>query len=111
MDKNLIMIMITSSSEQEAKTIIEKLLKNRLIACGNLIGPISSSFWWKDRIETSKEYLILLKSRNNLFNKIEREVLRLHSYEIPEMIVFPIIDGSKDYLKWINTSLMPINSK
>ena len=111
MDKNLIMIMITSSSEQEAKTIIEKLLKNRLIACGNLIGPISSSFWWKDCIETSKEYLILLKSRNNLFNKIEREVLRLHSYEIPEMIVFPIIDGSKDYLKWINTSLTPINSK
>jgi len=111
MDKNLIMIMITSSSEQEAKTIIEKLLKNRLIACGNLIGPISSSFWWKDCIETSKEYLILLKSRNNLFNKIEREVLRLHSYEIPEMIVFPIVDGSKDYLKWINTSLMPINSR
>jgi len=111
MEKNLIMIMITSSSEQEAKTIIEKLLKNRLIACGNLIGPISSSFWWKDRIETSKEYLILLKSRNNLFNKIEREVLRLHSYEIPEMIVFPIVDGSKDYLKWINTSLMPINSR
>jgi len=106
MDKNLIMIMITSDSEQEAKTIIEKLLKNRLIACGNLIGPISSSFWWKDCIETSKEYLILLKSRNDLFNKIEKEVLRLHSYEVPEMIVFPIIDGSKDYLKWINTSLI-----
>ena len=106
MDKNLIMIMITSSSEQEAKKIIEKLLKNRLIACGNLIGPISSSFWWKDCIETSKEYLILLKSRNDLFNKIEKEVLRLHSYEVPEMIVFPIIDGSKDYLKWINTSLI-----
>ena len=105
MDKNLIMIMITSGSEQEAKTIIEKLLKNRLIACGNLIGPISSSFWWKECIETSKEYLILLKSRNDLFDKIEREVLRLHSYEVPEMIVFPIIDGSKDYLKWINTSL------
>lgn len=106
MNKNLIMIMITSGSEQEAKTIIEKLLKKRLIACGNLIGPISSSFWWKDCIETSKEYLILLKSRNDLFNKIEREVLRLHSYEVPEMIVFPIIDGSKDYLKWINTSLI-----
>ncbi len=106
MDKNLIMIMITSGSEQEAKIIIEKLLKNRLIACGNLIGPISSSFWWKEGIETSKEYLILLKSRKNLFNKIEREVLRLHSYEVPEMIVFPIIDGSKDYLKWLNTSLM-----
>jgi len=106
MDKNLIMIMITSDSEQEAKTIIEKLLKNRLIACGNLIGPISSSFWWKDCIETSKEYLILLKSRKDLFNKIEKEVLRLHSYEVPEMIVFPIIDGSKDYLKWINTSLI-----
>ena len=106
MDKNLIMIMITSGSEQEAKTIIEKLLKNRLIACGNLIGPISSSFWWKDCIETSKEYLILLKSRKDLFNKIEKEVLRLHSYEVPEMIVFPIIDGSKDYLKWINTSLI-----
>ena len=98
--------MITSDSEQEAKIIIEKLLKNRLIACGNLIGPISSSFWWKDCIETSKEYLILLKSRNDLFNKIEKEVLRLHSYEVPEMIVFPIIDGSKYYLKWINKSLI-----
>ncbi len=106
MDKNLIMIMITSNSEQEAKTIIEKLLKNKLIACGNLIGPISSSFWWKDSIETSKEYLILVKSRNDLFNKIKKEVLRLHSYEIPEIIVFPIINGSKEYLKWINKSLI-----
>jgi len=105
MDKNLIMIMITSSSEKEAKIIIEKLLKNRLIACGNLIGPIFSSFWWEGGIENSTEYLILLKSRKDLFKKIEQEVLKFHSYEIPEVIVFPIIEGSKAYLDWINKCL------
>ena len=105
MDKDLIMIMITSSSEKESKIIIENLLKNRLIACGNLIGPISSSFWWKGEIENSKEYLILLKSRKDLFKKIAQEVLKFHSYEIPEIIVFPIIEGSKAYLNWINKCL------
>ncbi len=109
MDKELIMIMITSNSEKEAKIIIKNLLKNRLIACGNLIGPIFSSFWWEGEIENSIEYLVLLKSRKDLFKKIEQEILKFNSYEIPEIIVFPIIEGSKAYLDWINKCLNKFN--
>ena len=56
------MVIVTTNSKQEAQKIITNLLRNRLIACGNIIGPISSSFWWKNNVEQSEEFILLLKS-------------------------------------------------
>ena len=107
MIENPIIIVVTTNSNQEAKKIIASLLKNRLIACGNIIGPMASIYWWKDEIEHSKEYLILIKSKMNLYKKIENEVLKLDSYETPEILVLPVVEGSKSYLDWISNSIKP----
>jgi periplasmic divalent cation tolerance protein len=104
-DESIIMVIVTTSSKQEAQNIVSELLKKRLVACGNIIGPISSSFWWKGTIENSEEFLILMKSQMVLFKKLEHEILELHSYEIPEIVVLPIIEGSKAYLNWVTKSL------
>ena len=96
--------MVTCSSKKEATAIVNLLLKNRLIACANIITGLESKFWWKGRIERGGEVLVILKARADKFAKIEKEIKRIHSYEVPEIIALPIIAGSKKYLDWINSS-------
>lgn len=105
MAENPIIVIITTSTKNEAHKIVNNLLKNKLIACGNIIGPIYSYYWWKDEIEQSEEFLILAKSKQSLYNKLEKRVLKLHSYEIPEILVLPVVEGSKAYLDWIINSV------
>ena len=105
MSENPIIVIITTPTKNEANRIVKNLLENKLIACGNIIGPINSHYWWKDKIEQSEEFLILAKSNQKLYNKIEENILKLHSYEIPEILVLPITQGSRSYLDWIINSV------
>jgi periplasmic divalent cation tolerance protein len=99
------MIIITTSTKSEAKRIVNNLLTKKLIACGNIIGPIYSSYWWNNEIEQNEEFLILAKSKKMFYKRVEKKVLQLHSYETPEILVLPIIDGSRSYLDWILNSV------
>jgi len=97
--------MVTTASKQEAEKIAQRLLNERLIACANIIGPVSSLFHWCEKIEKAEEYLIFMKSRKDLFEKLAETVKALHSYEVPEIIVLPIVEGSKAYLDWMASCL------
>ena len=100
-----IIVLITTSSVEEAEKIAKTLLEERLVACANIIGPVHSLFWWQGKIDEAKEHLILMKTRKDLFGKVSERVKTLHSYQVPEIIATPIIEGSKDYLKWLDESL------
>jgi periplasmic divalent cation tolerance protein len=100
-----VIVMVTTASKQEAESIAQRLLKERLIACANIIGPFSSLFYWSGKIEKAEEYLIFMKSRKDLFEKLAETVKALHSYEVPEIIVLPIVEGSKAYLDWLDSCL------
>ncbi|MFH1823983.1 MAG: divalent-cation tolerance protein CutA [Candidatus Firestonebacteria bacterium] len=103
--KNYIVVFITVSSKKESKKITEYLIKNKLAACVNEIPNISSTYWWKEKIEKSKELLLVIKTKKSVLNKLIKEVKKIHSYSVPEVIALPIIDGNKDYLDWINSSI------
>lgn len=105
MDNNYIIILVTTSGKQEAEKIVQNLLENKLIACANIIGPVSSVFRWSGKIEKAEEYLALMKTRKDLFEKVEAAVKALHSYEVPEILAIPIVEGSKAYLKWLENCL------
>ena len=94
-------IFVTCQSRKEADRIASSLLNKRLIACANIVSGVDSKFWWNGKIDKAKEFLVILKSRRTAFKKIEKEVKRLHSYEVPEIIAIPIVAGSKEYLGWI----------
>jgi periplasmic divalent cation tolerance protein len=96
-----IIVIVTAPSKQEAEKIAQHLLDKRLIACANIIGPVSSVFHWSGKTEHAEEYLILLKSRKDLFEKLSETVKALHSYEVPEILVLPIVGGSEGYLNWL----------
>ena len=100
-----ILVFMTTANKREAEKIVKKLLDRRLIACANIIGPVISHFWWQNKTEKADEFLILIKSNQKLFNKLTKTVKELHSYEVPEILAIPIIEGYQPYLKWLNSSL------
>ena len=100
-----IIIIVTTAGKEEAETIVQRLLEARLIACANIIGPVSSHFHWSGKMEKAEEYLILMKSRKDLFEKLSETVKALHSYEVPEILALPVVEGSKAYMDWLGSCL------
>ena len=105
LQKTYIIVTVTTTNKQEAENIAQHLLKEHLIACANIIGPVSSIFHWTGKIEKAEEYLIVMKSREDLFEKLAETVKALHSYKMPEILALPIVDGSRAYLDWLGSCL------
>jgi len=104
-DVDYIMVMITCPSKREALKIKKVLLEERKVACINIIPKVESFFWWKGKIDSCLEVLILAKTKSNNLEEIITLVKKIHKYEVPEIIALPIIGGNKEYLKWISESL------
>jgi periplasmic divalent cation tolerance protein len=100
-----IIVLMTNATREEAEKITSKLLDERLIACANITGPVSSLFWWKGKISREKEFLTLMKTRAELFDELAKTVRQMHSYEVPEIIAVPILNGEQSYMEWLNSSL------
>ena len=100
MKTKYISIFVTVPSTKTANKITAFLLKNKLVACVNIIPKIKSVYWWKDKICKSNEQLLIMKSVKNNFNKIVKEIEKIHPYEVPEIVCVDIT-ANKNYLKWI----------
>jgi len=102
---NEIVIFITSGSEEEAKKLARVLVEEKLAACVNILSGVESLYWWKGKIESSKEWMLVVKTQGKMVNKVVKRVKEIHSYEVPEVIALPIVEGNKDYLQWISDTL------
>ncbi len=100
-----IVVLTTCESEHEATRLAKHLLENHLAACVNILPGARSIFRWKDKIEEVAEYVLLIKSRRDLFAALSIELQKVHSYETPEVIALPVIEGSERYLKWLDDEL------
>jgi periplasmic divalent cation tolerance protein len=94
-------IIITASNEEEAVRIARSLLEERLVACVNIHPKVRSLYWWEGKIQDEGEAMMVIKSRRELFGEVIKKVKEIHSYTVPEIIALPIIEGSEDYLRWI----------
>jgi periplasmic divalent cation tolerance protein len=103
--KDYVVVVVTTTDKQEAEKIVRRLLDEKLIACANIISPVSSHFHWSGKIEKADECLVLMKSRKDLFEKLAETVKSLHSYEVPEILALLIINGSKTYMDWLESCL------
>jgi periplasmic divalent cation tolerance protein len=97
-----IVLFTTASNSEEAHKIAKVLLSQRKAACVNIVSGISSLFWWQDKLDSSQESLLIVKTKASLLNQIVTLVKEFHSYEVPEIIALPIIGGNQDYLEWID---------
>ena len=91
----------TASNREEALRISKFLVENKLVACCNIIENVTSVYSWNSRINEDGEVLIIMKTKVSLYDKVEEEIKRLHSYDVPEIICSPLLTGSKEYLGWI----------
>jgi periplasmic divalent cation tolerance protein len=100
-----IIVFVTTANKMEAEKMSRTLLEERLIACANIVDPVVSFFRWKGNVDCANECLVVMKSRRDLFMTLEKRVKALHSYEVPEILALPIVEGSVDYLSWMCESL------
>jgi len=99
-----IVVLITAGSEEEAHKIARLLITEKKAACVNVVPEVDSLFRWKGKIDSAGESLLLVKTRASLFPEIISLVKEAHSYEVPEIIALPIIGGSEEYLKWLDSA-------
>ena len=109
MANRYIVVFVTCGSKDEARSIADSLLRKRLVACANTVSGIESKFWWKGRIDKATETLLILKAKKVNFRNIEKDIKRLHSYDVPEIIALPIVAGNREYLGWIHEA--PLKTK
>jgi periplasmic divalent cation tolerance protein len=97
-----IVVMVTTTSEDEATRIGRAVVDASLAACANILPKIRSIYRWQGKMADETEVLMLLKSRGPMFGALEKEIKRLHSYSVPEIIAVPIAKGSEKYLRWVH---------
>ena len=96
-------VLVTCGSIAEARRIGRAVVEKKLAACANILAGVESIYRWKGSVERAREVLVIMKTSARL-RELEREVNRLHSYDVPEFIVLSIAAGSRDYLAWIGQS-------
>lgn len=94
-------VLTTAGSPEEAEKIARALVERRLAACVNIVPQIQSIYRWKDKIEQETEWLLIIKTKTNLFESVADAIKELHSYELPECVMLELSSGSERYLNWI----------
>jgi len=100
-----VLVYITTSGEEESKKIGNIIVEEKLAACVNIIASIESIYLWKGEIEDDKESILIAKTKVSNIDKIIKRVKEIHSYETPAILAIPVIDGSKDYLEYLDSEI------
>ncbi len=102
---NKIVVFSTCGSEAEAERLARLLINERLATCVNLVAPVRSFYRWKGALESATEWMLIIKSSRDLFDRLRVVLEGAHSYELPEVLAVPVIDGSPNYMQWLESEL------
>lgn len=95
------LIYVTAGSVEEARTIGNKLVSDRLAACVNIIDNVSSMYWWEGEIQDDKEVILIAKTKESLVPELVEKVRSMHSYSCPCIVSLPILNGNRAFLDWV----------
>src|SRR5437879_9273291 len=99
-------VLVTCATAAEARRIAGTVVGEQLAACVNIVlSPVESLYTWKGKVERAREYLLVMKTTAKCLAKLEREVKRLHSYDVPEFIALKVTEGAASYLAWLSSSV------
>lgn len=99
------LVITTCPDKETAAALARHLVEGRLAACVNIVPGIRSVYQWKGELVTEDEHLLLVKSRRDVYPQLEAAIRANHPYELPEVVMVPIAQGSIDYLNWLNSVL------
>jgi periplasmic divalent cation tolerance protein len=101
----VVVVLVTCPSRGVARRLATAVVRQRLAACANLIPQIDSTFWWQGKIDRCRETLLLIKTTSKALPRLRRIILRLHPYDLPEVIALPVAAGHRPYLQWVAASV------
>jgi len=102
-----IVVFSTCGSAEEAERIARRLVESRVAACVNVLPGLRSFYRWEGAIEDAAEWLLVIKSSRALFAALRAEIEAAHKYQIPEVVAIPVVEGSLNYLNWLESELKP----
>lgn len=102
-----IQVVTTTDSRDQARTIAQAVVGSRTAACAQVLGPITSLYWWEGRMEESEEYLLVMKTRADSYQALEETIRANHTYDVPEILALPVQTGGADYMAWIRDQVRP----
>jgi len=97
-----IQVLTTTAERADADKIAALVVQKRLAACAQVIGPITSTYWWQGKMESAQEWLCLIKSRSDCYQELERVIRQAHPYQVPEILAVPVAAGFAGYLQWVD---------
>ncbi len=100
-----LVVLATAPNRQQAETIAAALVEEKLAACVNVLGEVSSIYRWQGAVQRDEEALMIIKTSRQRFAALRRRFVELHSYDVPELLALPVADGAPDYLAWLFESL------
>ena len=103
---NFFLTYITTKNEEEALKLANLAVQKNLAACGNIFPKMQSIYKWHNKLQNDKENLLILKTNSNKYPLLEKLIIERHSYEVPCILKIPISNGNKEYLEWIDRSLI-----
>jgi len=100
-----LLVSTTTETGEQARRLARRLVERRLAACVQVLGPIESTYRWRGEVESSAEWLCIVKTRAERFAQVRDAIAEAHPYEVPEIVAAPLVAGSEAYLAWIDASL------
>ena len=99
-------VLVTVRTLSEGRRLARTIVKKRLAACVNiLLSPVNSIYRWEENVEVTHEYYLIIKTTDRCYAELEREIVKLHSYDVPEIVALPISAGLPEYLRWLRASV------
>ena len=97
----ILMVFVTVPGLKEGRRISKEILTSRLAACVTVVPDVRSMYWWEGKIVRASEAMLLVKTTKIQYQKLERKIMELHPYQVPEIIAIPLVEGLPQYLGWI----------
>ncbi len=105
MSEEIILVLTTFADAETAREVVQTLVSEKLVACGNVLPGIKSIYRWKGEIETASEALCIFKTHRDLYARLEARLKALHPYEVPECLAVPVEAGLEAYRLWVAEAL------
>jgi periplasmic divalent cation tolerance protein len=109
--EHITLVMTSVGTEQQAVEISEELIERRLATCINIVPCLRSIYRWKGKVCEDTEYLLLIKTPQRFFDKVSEAIREFHSYELPEILGFPITNAETNFHEWVLRMVQPADGE
>lgn len=98
-------VVTTTDTREEADRLARGAVEARVAACAQVVGPVTSVFWWEGTVDTAEEWQVVFKTTASTYGSLEHYLQQSHSYDVPEILCLPVTAGSRPYLDWLVTEV------